>query len=91
MDTAQLTNGYFWAPKPDKEHPVEIAKTPDLTNKKLIKLVSYLAPSRFRIGGTACQGIYFCPEEGNCTMPENYKNTYKSPNNIPTTLVHEKI
>jgi len=88
LDTAQITNGLWWSPDPD--HPA-IAETPDLESPKLRRLASYLAPSRFRVGGTACDGVYFCPEEGTCSLPPAYQDAYASDEHIPTVLTHEKV
>ncbi len=88
LDTAQITNGLFWSPDPSRP---AIAETPDLESPKLRKLVSYLAPSRFRVGGTACDGVYFCPEEGVCTLPPAFEDAYRGDDHIPTALTHEKV
>jgi len=88
LDTAQITNGLWWSPDPD--HPA-IAQTPDLESPKLRRLASYLAPSRFRVGGTACDGVYFCPEEGTCALPPAYEDAYSSDEHIPTVLTHDKV
>ncbi len=88
LDTAQITNGLWWSPDPD--HPA-VSETPDLESPKLRKLASYLAPSRFRVGGTACDGVYFCPEEGECPLPPAYQDAYAGDDHIPTVLTHDKV
>ncbi len=88
LDTAQITNGLWWSD--DRKKPA-IAGTPDLQNPKIRKLASYLAPSRLRIGGTSCDGVYVCPEEGTCTLPPEYRDTFSSSDYISTVLTHEKI
>jgi len=82
IDTAQLTGVDFWgSPEP-----------PDLESPKLRKLVSYLAPSRFRIGGTDADGAYFCPEEGDCVPPPSYQNGLPDPaNDTAWFFTHEDI
>ena len=69
-----------------------ITATPDLESSKLRKLASYLAPSTLRIGGTACDGVYFCPDEGSCSLPPAYANASVDPSShIPTALTHDKV
>jgi len=67
IDTAQLTDIGFWGSD----------EAPDLENPKLRKITSYLAPSRFRFGGTDADGVYYCSEEGNCTPPQSYQDGMK--------------
>ncbi len=50
---------------------------PDLESEKLRNLARGLAPSVFRIGGTDADGTYFCPEEGDCELPESYVTAYR--------------
>ena len=65
---------------------------PDLESAKLRRLVSYLAPSRLRIGGTDADAAYFCPEEGGCELPPQYGDAFRSKDSErPGVLTHEDI
>ncbi len=89
FDTAQFTGGKWWALG---SHEREVAPLPDLESPKFRKLVSYLAPSLMRIGGTDCDGAYFCPEEGDCEPPEAYANAFRDKENrVASTFTHEDI
>ena len=89
FDTAQFTGGYWWRQGSDERQPEE---TPDLESPKLRKLASYLAPSRMRVGGTDCDGAYFCPEEGACELPEPYAEAFRDDEDrLETFFTHEDI
>ncbi len=89
LDTAQFTGGRWWKQGADSRQPVE---TPDLESLKLRKLVSYLAPSRMRVGGTDCDGAYFCPEEGDCELPDRYREAFRDEEDRQATFfTHEDI
>lgn len=74
FDTAQFTGGYWWSSSSGELVP---EPTPDLENAKLRKLVSLLAPSRMRIGGTDADAAYFCPEAAECELPERYQDVFQ--------------
>jgi len=89
FDTAQFTGGYWWRQGHGERQPEE---TPDLESPKLRRLASYLAPSLMRIGGTDCDGAYFCPEEGDCELPERYEDAWRDKEErIATFFTHEDI
>ena len=89
FDTAQFTGGYWWRQGSDERQPEE---TPDLESPKLRKLASYLAPSRMRVGGTDCDGAYFCPEEGDCVLPGPYAEAFRDDEDrLETFFTHEDI
>lgn len=90
LDTAQITGGYWWSSS--ELAPPEPEVTPDLESPKLRRLAAYLAPSRMRIGGTDCDGYYFCPEEGECELPPAYQDPFRDrESHIPTTMTHEDV
>lgn len=74
FDTAQFTGGKWWVIGQIERAEAE---TPDLENPKLRRLVSYLAPSIMRIGGTDCDGAYFYPSEDNCELPDSSIRTFE--------------
>lgn len=89
FDTAQFTGGYWWSSSSGELVP---EPTPDLESPKLRRLVSYLAPSRMRIGGTDADAAYFCPEEGECELPASYRDTFQDKENErPGVLTHEDL
>jgi len=89
FDTAQITNGYWWSSFETGPWP-EV--TPDLESPKLRNLVAGLAPSRLRIGGTACDGAWFCPDEGDCEVPPKYEGSFVNPEeHIASIFTHEDI
>ncbi len=89
FDTAQFTGGYWWSWGSEGPQPEPV---PDLENPKFRKLASYLAPSRMRIGGTDADAAYFCPEEGVCDLPSEYRNVFRDEENErPGVLTHENI
>lgn len=89
FDTAQFTGGKWWREGSDIR---QIAETPDLESTKLRNLVSYLSPSLMRIGGTDCDGAYFCPGEGDCTLPAEYADAFiDKDNRVPSYFTHEDI
>jgi heparanase 1 len=89
FDTAQFTGGYWWSSSSGELVP---EPTPDLESPKLRKLVSFLAPSRMRIGGTDADAAYFCPEEGECELPAAYRDTFQdSENERPGVLTQEDL
>ena len=89
LDTAQFSGGYWWRQGSEQRQPEE---TPNLESPKLRRLVSYLAPSRLRIGGTDCDGAYFCPEEGDCELPPSYAEAFRDDEDrLETFLTHEDV
>ncbi|MBN1945465.1 MAG: hypothetical protein JW797_07280 [Bradymonadales bacterium] len=88
LDTAQLTGGMWWRAGELARSPAE---TPDLEDPRLIRLVSHLAPSLLRIGGTDCDAVYFCPEAGECQLPEPYRDAFLDENRLETVLTHEDV
>ncbi len=89
FDTAQFTGGFWWSSSSGELVPEPM---PDLESPKLRKLVSHLAPSRMRIGGTDADAAYFCPEEGECELPPAYQNTFRDgENERPGVLTHESL
>lgn len=89
FDTAQFTGGYWWSSSSGELVP---EPTPDLESPKLRRLVSYLAPSRMRIGGTDADAAYFCPEEGECELSASYRDTFQDKENErPGVLTHEDL
>jgi len=88
FDTAQITGAKWWSTE-DGNTP---ATMPDLENAKLRRLASYLAPSMLRIGGTDCDGYYFCPVEGDCQLPSAFQGVWRNPDDRqPATMTREKI
>lgn len=68
------------------------ASAPELENAVLRNLSSALAPSILRIGGTDADGAYFCPEEGDCEVPESYRDVYVNAEKFkPSYYTHEDI
>jgi heparanase 1 len=89
FDTAQFTGGYWWTWGSEGPAPEPV---PDLESTKFRRLVSYLAPSRMRIGGTDADAAYYCPEEGECELPPQYRNAFRdTENERPGSLTHEEI
>jgi heparanase len=89
FDTAQFSGGYWWSWGAGGPEPEPV---PDLESQKFRRLVSYLAPSRMRIGGTDADAAYFCPEEGECELPPQYRNVFiDAENERPGVLTHEVI
>lgn len=89
FDTAQFTGGYWWSWGSEGPQPEPV---PDLESPKFRRLVSYLAPSRMRIGGTDADAAYFCPEEGVCELPSPYRDVFRdAENERPGVMTHEDI
>jgi hypothetical protein len=89
LDTVQFTGGYWWNWGPEGPVPEAL---PDLESAKLRRLVSYLAPSRLRIGGTDADAAYFCPEEGGCELPPQYQDAFRNKESErPGVLTRENI
>jgi len=66
---------------------------PDLYDPKLRNLAAALGPSLLRIGGTAADGTYFCPEEGeSCELPPAYQNVYRPSSGFQASyLTHDDV
>ena len=89
LDTAQITGGKWWSVGVDERRP---ARTPDLESPKLRRLAAALAPSTLRIGGTDCDGAYFCPDEGDCELPPSYREAFLDRENRRASFfTHEDI
>lgn len=73
FDTAQFTAGLWWWPGHDERRIVEL---PDLESEVLRNVTSALGPSTMRIGGTDCDGVWFCPTDEGCELPASYQDAF---------------
>lgn len=88
FDTAQFTAGMWWSVGATERAP---APTPDLESPRLRAMASLLAPSVMRVGGTDCDAYYFCPEPGECEVPEAYRGHYSNEIRFATVLTHDDV
>lgn len=89
IDTAQFI--YDRVDLSESDHYSD-ADLPDLEDKRLINLAKAAGPYLLRIGGTSADGVYFCPEEGHCEIPESYENSFRDLTAFePSYISHEDI
>lgn len=82
LDERYIGYSFDWAKVDDGLWPTY---THRLEDAKLRTLVSHLAPSRLRIGGTDSSGAYFC-EDAACTLPETFAGAYVDVDKVAPTF-----
>lgn len=89
IDTAQFV--YNRVDFSENDH-YKGADLPDLEDPRLINMVKEAGPVWLRIGGTMADGVYFCPNEGHCELPEEYADAFRDIVDFePSYISHEDI